>query len=769
MRFKIFIILTISILLIIGTSFYIFILKGLPSIAELKRYSPAAGTKIYAEDNALIGEFKIERGRFTPIGKMPRHLIQAVIATEDSRFFKHRGIDYLSIIRALVKDTLYRGFKEGGSTITQQLAKILYLNPEKTIRRKLREALIAIKLEKELTKEEILELYLNRVYFGNGAYGVGMAALNFFGKEVTDLNVKEAAMLAGLLKSPGKYSPFQNPKQAENRAKIVLRRMEKEGFLRPSERRRAESLQLKFGRAMENEDVYGYFLGYVKSYLESRYGKELIYKGGLHVYTTLRRWAQIQAVRALKEGIEMVDKKIGWRGPVGYIDKLNIQNKIRSATDADIILPLKGHLLKALVLRVYKDRAVLNVNGAYGILKLEDSLWAKRIYSPDFEEGYNLENFNLTEILSPGDLIHVKVKKVDGGIAYMSLEQKPLIEGALIAIQPKTGYIKAMVGGYDFRRSRFNRAVNARRQAGSAFKPLLYALALKKGYTPASIIKDEPVSYRTGKGTKWEPVNYDRRFHGSVRLREALVNSLNVATVRLAESIGIKEMVRFTREFGLSDKIPPDLSLALGSVTVSPLRLTASYTAFANGGRRMTPLAVKRVVTSDGRVLENNHQRGKITVSPGVAFIITSILEDVIRRGTGRKAYGLNVASAGKTGTTDDFRDAWFIGYTPSMLCGVWIGYDNGRSLGDGMSGGVVAAPIWYNFMKGVIRSNKVSFVRPEDVVKYYIDKKTGLRVIGRPENSMPEYFIKGTEPEFKSADRLKRLFKRLFRRTPVN
>ena len=747
-------------------AFYLFILRDLPSVEQLKSYRPPAATKVYADDGVLIGEFKMERGRYVGIDDIPQYLVYAVIATEDSRFFEHRGLDYFALLRALAKDIIHRRFKEGGSTITQQLAKILYLSHEKTLRRKLREAILATRIERELTKEEILELYLNRAYFGEGAYGVEMASRVYFGKPVSEVDLTEAAMLAGLLKSPSYYSPYKDIKRAEDRMKLVLMRMEKEGFLRPSERIEAARKGLKLLNASARKEGYGYFLSYVRNYLEEEYGTETVYKGGLRVYTTLRRWAQIQAGRALREGLEAVDKERGWRGAAGHIEGLDVQKELGSVAKADVLASLKGELLRATVLRVYRDRAILKVNGAYAVLRLKDAMWARKVFDPEKRTSYYIKDFNLRRIIAPGDVILVKLISISDGIAYVSLEQEPVVQGALIAVQPATGYIEAMAGGYDFRRSQFNRAVNARRQAGSAFKPIVYALALEQGMTPATIIKDEPVSYPTGDGGEWTPVNYNRKYSGPVRLREALVNSLNVATVRLAESIGVDDIVSFAKACGFDGAIPYDLSLALGSLTVSPLQLTMCYTVFANRGIRMNPVAIKQVVSSDGRILEFNIPEGKRVTSPEVAYLVTTILQDVIRRGTGTRAAGLTVPSAGKTGTTDNFMDAWFVGYTPELLAGVWVGYDDPVSLGEGMSGGRVAAPIWLSFMRAVTRSGAGDFIKPDNVVKYYIDKETGLQVLRDSANAVEEYFIKGTEPEWKYMNRLRRLLRGLFGRS---
>jgi|Deesub1362B_J571_1020462.scaffolds.fasta_scaffold00273_12 penicillin-binding protein 1A len=736
--------------------FYLFVVKDLPTVQQLRTGKPPV-TYIYAADGVLIGQLSSLPGRYVDIKEMPEHLIKAVVATEDSRFFRHKGIDYVAIVRAAVKDILHGRFKEGGSTITQQLAKILYLSKEKTIIRKLKEAIIAIKLERHLSKEEILELYLNRAYFGGGAYGVEDASRLYFGKSVKKLNIKEAALLAGLLKAPNLYSPFKNLRRAEQRVAIVLKRMEEEGYLRPSERKAAESIKLNY-KTEARDDIYGYFLDMVREYLEEKYGHDAIYKDGLKVYTTLRRWAQISATRALRRGLERVDKLKGWRGPIAHRNDLDVQKELGSLMSGESLKQFKGRRLKATVLRVYPDKAILKVNGAYAQLKKKDALWARKVVKN--RKVKYLKRFSLQKVLSPGDIVLVKVKGVREGIAYVSLEQTPLVEGALVAVEPATGFIQALVGGYSYRKSQFNRALYAKRQAGSVFKPFVYALAFDKGLTPATVFKDEPVEYPKGDGGYWRPMNYDRKYHGRVNLREALVQSLNIPTVKVAEQIGLSELISFTKRIGFSD-IPEDLSLSLGSVVVTPLEVARAYTVFPNYGRLVEPIFIKKIVNSKGEMVEIGTASSRMIISDGVAFLITDILREAIKRGTGKEASGLSVATAGKTGTTDNFRDAWFAGYTPNLLAVVWIGYDNGASIGRGMSGGRIAAPVWKEFMSALIKTDeKKEFRRPESVVVYYVDRKTGLRVIIPSKSSYREYFIKGKEPEFKTLKKIKEFLK---------
>jgi penicillin-binding protein 1A len=727
--------------------FYLYILKDLPDIKSLRAGGPAPGSLVYAADGVVIGEFRVERGKYIPLNRISPYLVNAVVATEDARFFRHRGIDYIGLGRAIIKDLFSLSFREGGSTITQQLAKVLYLSHEKTFRRKLREAVIAIMLERQLTKEEILELYLNRAYFGSGAYGVEMASETYFGKSAGKLSLKEAAMIAGLLKAPNRYSPFRDLERAGGRARVVLRRMEASGYLKPSERKMAENEPLILRPGRQRAEPYGYFLSYIRNYLEDKYGPERLYGGGLRVYTTIRRWAQLKAAETLRAALRVYDRQKGWRGPAGHKTGIMVQNELRRLLPGSALSSFRGKVLKGLVLRVKKKEAVVSLNGAYSVLRSRDARWARYRYDEKSGKRRLTRDFNLKRILRPGDLVYVRVREIKNGIAYVGLEQIPLVQGAIVALEPSTGEVQAMVGGYDYRLSPFNRAVRARRQAGSAFKPFIYALALEKGYTAVSILKDEPVEYPMGDGRLWRPVNYDHRFRGDVTLRDALVHSLNVPTVRLARAVGLGDIASFARSVGITSKLPEDLSLSLGSLGVTPLELAASYTVFANQGKYHTPLFIRRVTRSDGKILEENFSVPRGRLDPGAVFVMTDIMRDVIRRGTGKAAGGLPFDTAGKTGTTDNYRDAWFVGYSPELLAAVWIGYDDGRSLGPGMSGGRLAAPVWKDFMRKVSGTAKRRFTAPPGVTRVLVSRKTGRRVLFPSGDSYREYFLRGTEP----------------------
>lgn len=668
------------------------LLSGIPSVEDFDRVKITNGTKVYADDGSLIGEFKIQKGIYIPLKQIPKHLIDAVVATEDSRFWKHKGIDYIGIGRALIKDIFHMSLKEGGSTITQQVAKIMFLTPEKTLSRKIKEAYLAMKIENELTKEKILELYLNNVYFGHGAYGVEMASRIYFGKSVRYITLPEAALLAGLIKAPNAYSPYNDLVRAKQRQEVVLERMEKEELITPQERKRASSQPIYLSSLRVSTENYNYFLEYVRRQLEENLDIEKIYKGNLKVYTTVDPGAQFAAQMALQEGLREVDKRIGWRGALG---RVSIKEEEKEENVA--FSPSQGDIAKGVVFSVTANQALIKARGVKGKLLLSDALWASKVV----EEGGRfkiLKNFKLTDILHPGDIIMVRFKKVGREILF-SLEQEPEIEGALVAVEPQTGYIKAMVGGYSFQKGEFNRAVYARRQPGSAFKPFVYAAAIEKGFTPESTILDEPVSYKSGL-KEWSPSNYDGEFWGEITLRTALAYSRNVPTVKLAETIGIDSVMSVAKRAGINSEMPPDLTLALGSLTLSPLELTTAYAVFANGGKRVKPIAIKYVTDSTGKILLKNEPEIEDALSVEVADTITDMLKDVVDYGTGTRA---NIGSfiAGKTGTSNDFKDAWFVGYNSQFVAGVWVGYDDMRkTLGQGEAGGRVSAPIWARFMK---------------------------------------------------------------------
>lgn len=742
---KVFIVLGLAVLIGISLGTYIAVAKGLPSIHDLKHQRAVTGTRVYADDDTLIGELKVERGIYLPLKSMPKHLINAVVATEDSRFWKHKGFDYVAILRAAIKDILHVSIKEGGSTITQQLAKITFLTPEKTITRKIKEIALAKKIEKNLSKEEILELYLNRIYLGHGAYGVEMAARVYFGKSARDLNLSESALIAGLIKAPSLYSPYNNIMLAKDRQKTVLQRMEEEGFIKPSEREKAEKQALHFATLRGGVEANNYFIEYIRRYLEEKYGEEMVYKGGLKVYTTLDKRAQVAAARALQLGLREIDKRKGWRGPIEH-RKIDVNSELKSREAGFQIPENYTDITTGVVLKVTPGEAVIKARGILGRLSIENARWASNTYDPKTGKTTYLKDFSLDRILKAGDVVKVRFLSVKGNKVELSLEQDPLVEGAVVALDPNTGFIRALIGGYDYSRSEFNRALYAKRQPGSAFKPIIYAAALDAGFTPATIIRDEPVTYPGGPRGEWSPENYDHKFYGPTRLRDALAYSRNVVTVKLLESVGVSKVIDFAHKLGIEGDMPHDLSLALGSMTTTPFELCSAYTVFANGGIRMKPVAIKYITDAKGSVIESNEPEGEQVISQETAYLITSMMEDVVNYGTGWRVKALGRPVAGKTGTTNDYRDAWFAGYTPDIVACVWVGFDDMRPLGNQESGAKAASPIWLNFVKSIDSGEPVGFPVPDGIVSYYIDPSNGL-LVNDPSQGMREYFRKGTEP----------------------
>ncbi|MBI4690910.1 MAG: PBP1A family penicillin-binding protein [Nitrospirae bacterium] len=740
--------IVLSVITGVAVGGYLAVAKGIPSIAELKQYKPTSGTRIYADDDTLIGELKVEKGTFVSLDKIPQHLISAVLAIEDSRFWKHKGIDYIAIGRALFKDIINVELKEGASTITQQLAKVVFLTPEKTLKRKLKEASLAVKMEKSLDKKEILELYLNKIYFGHGAYGVEMASRIYFGKSVRDITLAEAAMIAALIKAPSTYSPYNNLTRAKERQETVLLRMEEEGFLKKQEREKAAKQPLYLSNLRRGLEANNYFIEYVRKYLEEKYGEDTVYKGGLKVFTTLDRRMQLAAQRALQEGLRELDKRKGWRGPVDHRDNIDIKKEMEGKDVYNSLISERDEVTSGLVLKVAEKDAVIKTRGIIGRLSISDAQWAGNIVDPKTKRVNAIKGFDLTKILRPGDVVKVKVKGVKGREINLGLEQEPEVEGAVVAVEQSTGYVKTLVGGYDYAKSEFNRAIYAKRQPGSAFKPIIYAAAMDSGFTPSSVINDEPVTYKWGPKGVWTPENYDHRHYGPTRLREALAYSRNVVTVKLVDAIGVDKITEFSRGIGLESDIPHNLSIALGSISVTPFELCMAYSVFGNSGTKMKPISIKYITDSKGRILESNEPEGTEAISQQTAFLITSMMRDVINYGTGWRIKALGRPVAGKTGTTNDYRDAWFVGYTTGITASVWVGFDDMRPLGSRETGAMAASPIWLNFMRNASSSGEpFDFLIPEGIVTYPIDPATGLLVKEDTGITLKEFFKDGTQP----------------------
>jgi penicillin-binding protein 1A len=722
-----------------------YVSQDLPSLDTLQAYQPSLVSRVYADDRQMIGQYYIERRILTPFADMPQSLIQAVIAVEDARFFEHPGLDIVGILRAGWTNFRRGGKLEGASTITQQLARSLFLSSERTYGRKIKELILAYKIELILSKEQILEMYLNQIYFGQGAYGVAAAAQTYFGKDLAGLTLAESAMLAGLPKSPNSYSPAKNPERAKRRQEHVLGRMEEAGFITSAEREEAAKEALTIRRAV-SEQMASYFIEYVRQYLMAKYGETLVYKSGLEISTTLNVEMQKTAERAVRNGLRQLDKRQGWRGPIGKQDLATLVDK-PSTPPAQ---PLQeGDLLQAVVTKIGKDHVVVQAGATQGRLSFDDMAWARRRLNGRDPAKDVVVLPNVKQLLKPGDVIEVAVKKVDKDLVQFRLDQTPLVEGAMVAIDPRNGAIRAMVGGYDFGRSEYNRAVIAHRQPGSAFKPIIYATALNAGLSPATLVVDAPVVYEQEDLEKtWKPDNYEKRFYGLISLREALMHSRNLATVKLLDKIGVKNVIDFSRTIGIASPLNYDLSLALGSSSVTLLELGSAYGVFANQGMRLEPFGIVQVQGAGGQVLEQTLFEPKQVISKETAYMITNMLEDVVQRGTGQLAKSLDRPIAGKTGTTNDYTDAWFIGYTPNLVVGVWVGFDDIRTLGETESGAHAALPIWVEFMREALKPLPVvPFEIPDDVLFVRVDPGTGLLPLDQGEPANVEIFAKGTEP----------------------
>jgi penicillin-binding protein 1A len=729
--------------------------KDLPALDQLETYQPSLVTQVYSSDQQRIGQFFIERRIQTPLAEIPERFRRAVISVEDVRFFEHPGLDYIGMLRAAWTNVRRGGKVEGASTITQQLARSLFLSSERTFDRKVRELILAYKMELVLTKDKILELYLNQIYFGQGAYGIASASQTYFGKDLSTLTIAESAFLAGLPKSPNHYSPFKAYERAKKRQEHVLSRMEEAGFLTAAEREQAVAEVLNFRRP-GTEQAAPYFVEYIRQLLIARYGEAMVYKGGLKVFTTLNLAMQQAAETAFAAGLRELDKRQGWRGPLRTIDvTAPIPPPVASRTDQAVKV---GDYREGFVTKVAKDHYLVQSGTMVAKLTFDDMAWAKRRLTGSDTAKDVVINPNLKQVLKPGDVIEVMVKKLDRDIVHVQLEQTPLVEGGLITLEPGNGAIRVMVGGYDFGRSEYNRAVQAHRQPGSAFKPIIYATAVNQGMSPASVILDAPVVYEQEQDEKtWKPENYGKKFHGMVSLRDALAQSHNLATVRLLDKVGVKNVIEFAKTLGITSPLAADLSLGLGSSSVGLMELTTAYGVLLNQGSRAEPYAILAVKDNAGKVLEQSEPQTLEVISKETAYLITNMMEDVIQKGTGQAAKVIGRPIAGKTGTTDEFINAWFIGGAPNLVTGIYVGFDDRRSLGETESGAHAALPIWVNFMKEALKQMPVvAFTIPEGVTFVKVDPATGL-LEGEQEGqaSTVELFTKGSEPTQSTQRRL--------------
>ena len=745
-------VICIAVGLFVGGAYFYFI-KDLPKISSLKDYRPPIVSTVYSDDNRKIAEFYKERRIVVPLSKMPGMLIDAFVAAEDARFYKHEGVDFFSMVRAFLKNIEAGTIIQGGSTITQQVAKSFFLSSEKSYSRKAREAILAYRIDKALTKEEILFLYLNQIYLGHGAYGVEAAAENYFGKSVSELNLAECSLLAGLPQAPSRYSPFLHAEQARQRQIYVLNRMIVEGYITKSLAAEAVNtkLDIKPRRNWYIEEVPCY-TEYVRQYVEKKYGRDVLYNEGLEIYTAVNIEMQEIGRAALMSGLRALDKRQGYRGPLNHLQPEDIEAFSKQTEDNHETMPPKpDNVLGGVVVSVNDDEAtaIVRIGTERGHLQLDDMKWARQ---PDPEVPYqNATVDKVSDVLTVGDVISVrlKAKKTDTEAWELALEQTPAVEGALLCLEAETGYVKAMIGGRDFKVSQFNRATQSRRQPGSAFKPIIYAAALDKGYTPATIIIDSPLVFEdTEREFTWKPRNYEETFHGPTLLRTALARSRNVVTVKILRDIGINYMIDYAKKLGIESKLSRDLSIALGSSGTSLIELVRAYSAFANKGQLITPCFVTMILDRDGNVLEENCPESTKVIEENTAYIVTSLLQSVVKDGTGWRVKALNRPVAGKTGTTNNLDDAWFVGYTPGYVTGVWVGFDEEKSLGLDETGSRAASPIWLAFMRAILKDKPVrAFAVPSGVVFAKIDAETGLLAIPESRRTIFECFKEGTAP----------------------
>jgi penicillin-binding protein 1A len=746
-----------AVLCVLFIAFLFFIFSfGLPTVESLKDFKPSPGTIILANDGRPLGHIRIEKGIYVPLKRIPKPMVKAILATEDPRFFQHKGIDYRGILRAALKDIISVRLKQGGSTITQQLTKVVFLSPERKFTRKIKEIILARRLEKELSKEEILELYLNKIYFGHGAYGVQMAAKTYFGKNIWDVNQAEAALLAGLPKSPMAYSPYSDVDLTKMRQWQVLQRMVEEQYITNDEAVKLYNQPINLENLRTQEELAPHLVDYIRKYVEKKYGPDKLYQGGLKVYTTIDLDLQRQAVTALREGLRALDKRQGFRGKVGF--KQLKSTPIQWGTLHVMVKPGEG--FNAHVLAVGDNYITVKGRGLVGYILQDDMAWA--LIKPKKKKDDPDDFKKPQELVQPGDIIKVRLKDYDKKkqLASFILDQTPLVEGAVVSIEPYTGYVRVMVGGYDFVEGGFNHATDAKRQPGSSFKPFVYGAALENGFTPASILMDLPVIYEKTEFEKkgWKPTNYDERFLGPMRMRTALALSRNAVTVGLLEKIGLEKAIDFARKAGITSQINYDYTTALGSSVVTPLELTSAYATFASQGVRTEPIFIKSIVDGNGTVLESYEPQPTEAIDRTTAYLVTSLLKSVVEEGTGRGAQSLGKPIAGKTGTTNNYVDAWFMGYTPSIVTGVWVGYDNPKaSLGDKETGARAALPIWISVMsKALANKPAEDFIPPDDVVSVQIDPETGLLAREGQPDAITEVFRSGTEPT-QYADRSER------------
>jgi penicillin-binding protein 1A len=672
----------------------------LPQISDLERYRPSTITELYDDHGRQIGSFALQRRVLATYNDFPKILRDAILSTEDKNFEKHLGINFWRVMGATYRDISSGSRAQGASTLTMQLSRNLFLSPERHFSRKIQEAILALQIERHFTKQQIFTMYCNQIFLGHGVYGFEAGAEYYFSKHARDLSLEEAALLAGLPKAPVYYSPINYPERALKRRNLVINNMLEDGKITAEAAGRAKTAPLLLHIQPETSPA-PYFVEEVRRYLEKKYGADEVHEGGLRVYTSLDLDLQRAATRAVLDGLAAYERRHGWQGQLRNVAQTN--QSISKYQDPDWQGPFApGDYVHALVVDIGLQFCKIKFGRYNASLGPAELAWTGRKLPRN--------------LFAPGDIVYVKILALNNdGSARVSLEQDSGAQGALIAIDNASGDIKAMVGGRDYEQSKFNRATQAQRQAGSSFKPFVFTAAIDQGAEPDDMILDAPTTFSSG-GTPYTPHNFDRKFEGNITLRHALAESRNVPAVKLAQKIGIASVADYARRFGITSPLPPFLPTALGAADLTLIEQAAAYTVFPNDGIRIEPHYITKVTDYEGHLLEQDYPDAKDVISRRTARIMVSLLQGVVEHGTGAAARKLNHPVAGKTGTTNDYTDAWFIGFTPSLTCGVWVGYDEKKNLGENETGGHAALPIWIEFMREAItdpaRHNE-SFVPP--------------------------------------------------------
>ncbi len=825
---------------VVGAGIFFVFSRTVPDMITLDDYKPAVVTQILGRNDEVVGEFFEQRRYVTSIDNIPDHVVKAFVVAEDDRFFTHQGVDFLGMLRAAVVNIKAGHVVQGGSTITQQVAKSILLTPERSFTRKIKEIILASRMEKNFSKKQILFIYLNQIYFGEGAYGVEAASRVYFNKHANELTIGETAILAGLPQAPSRYSPLNNPKKAKERQIYVLRRLAENGIISTAQEEQARNETIKVYRPRPlNESIAPYYVEHVRQQLLEKYGKEELYNGGLTVKTTLDPALSRTATKAVQAGLRDLDRRHGYRGvirqshsplelgealddvrehnlalrfpykvitPQGTFaaQKLGSDYDLLPTDQPESLIEISGQspLFKALVQTVddQKKEVEIDLSLVKGFIPFETIKWAM----PARKDG-GLVNETVSrpsQVFKRGDVVWVSVARdaqgktlkanKQGQFAFR-LEQKPLVQGALVSIDHLTGEILALVGGYSFAESEFNRALQAERQPGSSYKPIIYSAAIDRGYTPATVIQDSPLVFTSGDNQKWKPLNHDENFLGDITFRLSLIKSLNIPTIKIVQDLSISYLIEYSKRLGWTRPINSDFSIALGSVSTTLFDLVKIYSIFPRSGRKLKPIFIRQVIDRMGHILEDTplnpppapigvlppfNQRpvtvcGQLTawakadpekyrqphwepdatdpervMDPRTAYVMTHLMNEVTTMGTGSEVRNLGRTAAGKTGTTNDYMDALFLGFTPQVTTGVWVGFDVQRSLGHRGTGAQSALPIWLEYMRDAVKGYPdIPFSVPPGISYTYINGTTGRVVAPGTPGAIREVFIEGTEP----------------------